>query len=187
MTYAQVLEDYLCKNKCEITKKYMEQWPIGRGNAYIDMMDGFSKCYKNNFFCGRKPDNECFYKTLSNVFFKNQTSSCCKSDLKTFSFLKQIDSEINVLDPLQSNGDYTHQKWHLYVGVIAYLLVNEGESILEKPFRKWPSKALRLWMLENSNIDISDIAENIEKKEKKESNKLIDDKFNKLYELWDRK
>ena len=195
-TNNDVLLELEKKNNCDVTSEYMKKWFNRKGNAYFDLMEDFSMCYKNKYHCGKHPDHESLYKVL-NAWQEKQNNTSIKiynkkgeevrefnqiKELSGFDFLNDMNNEINLLDPLQSTCDPTHQKWHLFVEVFAYSIMMYGEGWKDKLFKKWTCKPLRLWILENSSQCIGGIKEHIEKNEKLGAKTLIDKEFDQFLE-----
>lgn len=198
MLNKDVLKYYIDKNQSKFTEKYMNKWFEPKSNPYVELMDDFSYCYEKNFYCNKHLDNESLHKVLKawknneieeeiTIYDKNGEvirTINNKEQLKAFDYLNDIDKDINILNPYLSNNDPSHQKWHLYVAVLAYSIMLNGEEWLNKKFRKYTCKALRVWMIENCNLikDKSNLYELINSDAKKIVNKEINSVFSNMME-----
>lgn len=193
---------YKNKNKHEVTGKYFNAKIWNRcANPYIQLYEDF------NYFCSLRDlenlesyprkDNESLYRVLQawkepekasfpiGIYYKIDKNKYDKIDeipeasrMPDLEFLRDID--IDILNPANNPGGEANQKWHLYVGVFAYSVVCDKKFEWDKNFRKYPCLVLRLWMIENAEIQETEEINIAIDDKKKEVGLLVNNAFGKI-------
>lgn len=148
----------------EITDAFIKLKYAQQQKGYIDFAYG---CFNKGDF-----SNSC-EKIVHTSNYKKIKKLIDNKDKKVDFLFKIKDIKYLDVDIVDYQKSEPNQKWHLYISLFCQMLVEDGEDMWNKDFKKYPCIAMKLWLSEACGIDLTVVKKALDNKNEKEAKEII--------------